>query len=361
MAPITLKINPTKYRHAYENISANASIPATFRSKRTSGGVPITGRTTIQRSASNSSDDRRQSLKLTVKAPPSKLREVMRANELEALHDTLGGGQVIDGPRRRRAAAPPRTSGRIRRPKYAEYDEDDIEDDDEVQRDEEEEDDFTKIGAEAEGGTDDEEEDIEMPDAPMPPKPPKITLKAPAKTETKPPPNPKLIITPATVGPVKSVEDQEMEDEPGDDEVEDSSDLSNDDEEDEDDDEEEDDEDEDDEEEEEEEEEEVQQTILNEDGAQGEEGVEDDAQGEDEEMEDDEEDDDVDSSDDTPASGAATPDPNKLTKRQRGRAEEAGGLMSLDMAPQQRKVSFHPKSLGYKITVVSSSQTQRKQ
>ena len=251
----------------------------------------------------------------------------MRANEVDSLHDTLGGGQVIDGPRRRRNQPPPRTSGRSRKPRYAEFGESDIEEDEEAEEEEEEEeDDFSKVGAEAEGGTDDdEEEDVEMEDAPMPPKAPKITLKPPAKATSKSAPKPKLIVTPANVGPVKTVEDQEMEDDPGDEEVEDSSDLPSDDEDE-------------DEEEDEEDEEDVDETNLNEEDAEGEEDVgEGDAPGEDEEMEEDDEEDD-DSSDETPASGAATPDPNKMTKRQRGRADDSGGLMALDMAPQQRKV-----------------------
>ncbi len=320
MAPIDPHISREKYKQAYTNISAKTSIPSSVRAKRTSGGSPSDVRTTIQRSASNSSDDRRQSLKLTVKAAPSKLREVMRANEVDSLQDTLGGGQVIDGPRRRRVQPPPRVSGRSRRPKYAEFGESDIDEDEDVEQ-QEEEDDFSKVGAEAEGGTDEEEDDVEMEDAPVPPKAPKITLKPPAKANTKSPPKPKLVVTPANVEPVKSVEDQEMEDDPGDEEVEDSSDLSNSDE-DEDEDEDEDDE------------EDGEQTNLNEEDAEG----EDDAQGEDEELEEDDEGDSDDSSDDTPASGAATPDPGKLTKRQRGRPEDSGGLMALDMAPQQRKV-----------------------
>ena len=325
MAPIALHINPGKYKQAYAYISAQPSISSPARAKRPSGGSPTDVRTTIQRSASNSSDDRRQSLKLTVKAAPSKLREVMRVNEVDSLQDTLGGGQVIDGPRRRRNQPPPRVSARARRTKYAEYGESDIDEDEDVEE-REEEDDFSKVGAEAEGGTDDENEDVEMEDAPFPPKPAKITLKPPAKVDTKSPPKPKLIITPANVGPVKSVEDQEIQDDPGDEEVEDSSDLSGSgDDEDEDSD---------------DEEEAGEQTKVNEEDAEGEE----DAQGEDEELEEDDEGDIDDSSDETPASGAATPDPDKLTKRQRARGDDSGVLMALDMAPQQRKVRLTTSS-----------------
>lgn len=124
----------------------------------------------------------------------------MRANEVEALLDTLGGGQVLDGPRssRRVAAVSRRTAPQAQRPRYAEYGESESSDDDDEDDDEDEEDqgeeeeeeeeeeqpnDFDQLGAEPEGGTDDE--DVEMEDAPtpaparrhVPPKPPKITLK----------------------------------------------------------------------------------------------------------------------------------------------------------------------------------------
>lgn len=264
----------------------------------------------------------KQSIKLTMKVAPSKLREVMRANEVDSLRDTLGGGTVLDGPRSRRSAA--QTKPNVRpagRPTYVEPQESDLEDEEEEDDDEEEEDDgaedeedtamndFDEIGAEAEGGTDDE--DIEMEDeppprkAPDPPKPPKITLKTPSKKATKPPITPSVIVTPADVGPVQSVEDEEMEEDPDDDEAGEESELLDNDE-----------------------------TNLNEEDAEGEEDLEDELGGEDEELDDD--DDDLgDSDSEGQASGTATPDPTKMTSRQRGRPIEP--LMALDMAPQQRK------------------------
>lgn len=111
-----------------------------------------------------------------------------------------------------------------------------------------------------------------------------------------------------------------MQDQPDDEEVEDSSEDSDDDEED--------------EEEEEEEDEEGDQPKPTVEG-----GLEEDALGEDEEL--DEASDSGSSSesdsDEDPEEG--TPDPTKLTKRQMRRAEDENGLMALDMAPQQRKVS----------------------
>ena len=108
-----------------------------------------------------------------------------------------------------------------------------------------------------------------------------------------------------------------MQDQPDDEEVEDSSEESDDDGEDD-----------------EEEEEEIDRPKLTVEG-----GLEEDALGEDEEL--DEASDSGSSSesdsDEDPEEG--TPDPTKLTKRQMRRAEDENGLMALDMAPQQRKVS----------------------
>ena len=262
----------------------------------------------------------------------------MRANELSGLRDTLGGGKVLDGPRSRRAAATTsqRTMGRrSEKPRYAEYGESDLEDEDE-EADEHADQEESKTSileglAEPEGGTDEEEDDddddVDMEDAapspePLPsrkpipaPKPPKITLKAPSKTDPMSS-KPRLIVTPASVPPQKSVEDQEMEDDPGDEEVEDSSGLSG-------------------EEAEEDGEEDEENDELN-DEEQGQEGV--DLGGQQKKIKKEEDDEDSDSSGETPASGMATPDATKLTKRQRGRPEDQGQLMALDMAPQQRKV-----------------------
>ena len=315
-------------------------------SSRPRRGEHSNGPASVQRN-SGAYDDRRQSLKLTVKAPPSKLREVMRANEVESLHDVLGGGKVLDGPRSTRrqalaASAPRQASTQASKPRYAEVpsdvddddddeeEEEDEEDEDEDEEDEEEDDDedeemaqndFDELGAEPEGGTDDDE-DVEMEEAhPAPPskrapqpKAPKITLKPPARSDPSSTKS-KLVVTPANVGPVKSVEDQEMEDEPDDEEVEASSELSEEDED---------------------------ATNLNGEDAEGEDEdaeAEEEGLGEGDEIEVDDDDDDLDSdSDGTPASGSATPDISRMTKRQRRREEDANALLSLDMAPQQRKV-----------------------
>lgn len=334
--------------------SSGASTPASSRPRR--AGASTSSGATVQRGI-GLADPRRQSLKLTVKAAPSKLREVMRANEIDSLQDTLGGGQVLEGPRStRRSAVASRTGARgNQRPTYAEYGESDIEDTGEEeeneneneQEDENEElDDFDQLGAEPEGGTDDE--DVEMEDSPAPApkrsavsKPPKITLKPPAartySNHSKQPvqavnrakPSDSDEVTASDVeqyrrvvsgnrnlkaGPVKSVEEQEMDEDEDEDMLSSSADdLSEQDE---------------------------TTANFNDEIEVDEEEVEveeADAQGEEDEEDDD--DDDLDDSDDeTPASGSATPDLSKLTKRQRGKPEDQGTLMALDMAPQQRKV-----------------------
>lgn len=325
MAPfITLKFKKKANKAAYQRL-VNRTASATTVSPRSSG------RTAAPKSSaaiSKTSDGRGQSLKLTVKTAPSKLREVMRANEVDSLHDTLGGGQVLDGPRRRRNIPPARVSSRAAdRPKYTEYGESDLEED------EEDEDRDQDLEMDDDAGS--EDEDIEMEDSPMPPKAPKITLKPPAKSSAKPA-APKLLVTPATINNIKSVEDQEMLDDPGDEEVDDTSDLSDDDEE-----------------EDEEEEEEGDQTNLLEEDAPGEEdemGNEEDAPGEEDDLEEDSDDE----SSETPGSGAATPDPAKLTKRQR---KALGGeeFMALEMGPQQRKVTIACEAMRLRWANMDSS------
>lgn len=290
-----------------------------------------------------------------MKVAPSKLREVMRANEVDSLRDVLGGGKVLDGPRSSRSArtgapsssqASPeatskRTGGRAAgKPKYQEVPEsdDDAEDENDVDVGMN---DFDEIGAEAEGGTDDEEEDeeeeseeedeeenddgdVDMEDSPAPtsapavkknvnpPKPPTIKLKNPANvTGQEQPAKPEVVVTPAQVAPLQSVEDQEMEDDEEDEELDDS-DLPDDDEN---------------ELSEEEIEEELDDTNIRQEDLEGATNL----------NEEDEEDDDDDLSEDESGlgSGTSTPDPGKMTARQRRHGGEE--LMSLDMAPQQRK------------------------
>lgn len=264
----------------------------------------------------------------------------MRVNEVDALKDVIGGGQIVEGPRRSRNVPPPRVSGRRPdKPRYAES-ESDLEDDDEEDEDDEEQDEDDEADedepmpdAEADSDQDEEDEDQDIEDehspperSAPPPKVPKITLKQPNITNGQNPSNPKLIVTPAQAGPVKSVEEQEMDDDDEDDEEDGSSELS---------------EDEDEDDEEEDEDDDQEETMQLDAGA--EQGAGDEL-GDDEEL--DEEDEDLDSDEETLGSGTATPDITKLTKRQRGRPEDSTDLMALDMAPQQRKFfTDHEKAM----------------
>lgn len=299
------------------------------RSKKAGTNGPLQRAST--RVTSTTSDLSRQSIKLTMKVPPSKLREVMRVSEIDSLKDTLGGGTVLDGPRTGRRVVTPQTrrsAGRANeRPKYTEQYSDEDGDGGEV--DEEEDTTMQDLGEDEEDDEDDEDvranEGSEIQPtkrAPTHPKAPKITLKTASRTDGKATPKPKLIVTPARVGPVQSVEDQEIEDEEDDDDDEDDDDAEveselddNEDETNLDD-----------------EDIEEETNLLEEDeDAEGEEDLELQAGAGAEAELDDEDDED----DDSLGSGTATPDPSRMTARQRGRAIEP--LMSLDMAPQQRK------------------------
>lgn len=345
MAITTLKFRTPAKKKAYKTYCTRATTAPSVspRSRaRTSGRSSAA----IHKSYA----DQKQSLKLTVKAPPSKLREVMRANEVESLQDTLGGGQVIEGSRRRRGQQPPRVSHRAAdRPRYQEFGESDIEDEDDADADEDMDD----------PAGEDDDEDVGMDDPPVPPKAPKITLKPPGKGDEPPSTGKngrttKVIVEAPKVGRVLPVEDQEMKDDPDDDEVEDTSDLSDDDDEEGEDD------------EQEEADEEGDETNLNEEedapGEEDEVEVEAGEGGENEEL-DEEEDDDSSSEDsesETPGSGAATPDPAKMTKRQR-RALDGEGFMALEMGPQQRKVSLTPELNDIQAdTTASSLQTKKR-
>ena len=339
---IRLKLTPPS-----STPQVSTSSVAMSRSRRSATNHPTNSSpaVTVTRSPSRSPEDKRKSIKLNFKMPASKLREVTgvntsnpRASKAAAsLRDSFGGGEIISGPR---------SSRNQQRKTYVDYDEDDDEDEEEEEEEDAEGeedddlDDFERVGAEAEGGTDDE--NIEMRDAPPPPTV-KLKVSKPQQPATaKPPPrgvaakpSPKQAFKSASqpiasqAAPVKAVEVKEMEEDPDDDEV--LSDLDDEDE-DEEDDEEEDDEDDDEDEEEDadgEEDEEMNDTtlpIINEPDAEGE---EDEGEGGSE--------DELGINED--GSRASTPDYARLTKRQRGRGieEEEGGFMALPMEPQIKK------------------------
>jgi Ino eighty subunit 2 len=274
---------------------------------------PLSSSVTVSRS--NTPEERRRSIKLTVKLPSSKLREVVTERDVKGVKAFNTEGKYW--------ANKPEGHLRKRTPKSYKIpdpsDDEEEEDDDETGEDEVDElmNDVDEAGAETEGSEEedaegDAEEDIEMDEPTLPP-PPKIKLRHTATSDGRPS-KPMLVVTPAETGPLRSVEQKEADVDPGDedeadedDEEEDLSELNS------------------------EDEEQQDETNLEEDGdGEGDGEDEEDVNGADE-LDDDEGDLDLDSERMTPGSGAVTPDLAKMTKRQR---REDEGFMALDMAPQ---------------------------
>lgn len=271
---------------------------------------PLSSSVTVSRS--NTPEERRRSIKLTVKLPSSKLREVVTERDVKGVEAFNTEGKYWAN----------KPEGHLRKRTQKNYKipdpSSDEEDDDETGEDEVDElmNDVDEAGAETEGSEEEDaegdlEEDIEMDEPTLPP-PPKIKLRHTAISDGRPS-KPMLVVTPAETGPLRSVEQKEADVDPGDedeadedDEEEDLSELNSD-------------------------EEQQDETNLEEDGdGEGDGEDEEDVNGADE-LDDDEGDLDLDSEGMTPGSGAVTPDLAKMTKRQR---REDEGFMALDMAPQ---------------------------
>ena len=198
----------------------------------------------VTRDDSNSPDDSRKALRLTVKMPSSRLREAMSSGASSRSPnpgDQLTGAEIVSGPR----------SSRAKKKSYVvESESDDEEDEEEVEEVEASEDEQAEHdneGQDAEGGEEEddaedaegeaEEEsadedvdadadgDIDMDEdaddgQPLPAPPPILRVNGPtAKTPAKPAPKPTLIVTPAQDAKVKSVEAKEMEMEDDDEEL----------------------------------------------------------------------------------------------------------------------------------------------
>lgn len=207
------------------------------------------------------------SLRLTVKAPPSKLRQATSGSAIPP-------NPYADQSESDDTTAPPvRTARATRNPKVV-VDPDSDEDEEEDAEGEDEEEEQEDSEADAEG-----EEDEDMDDHPPPP----IIKQQRAPGHSKP----RVTVMPPNEGPLKSVEDKELEDEDEDDEL---SELDSADE-------------------------------LGNDMDEGEEE-------EGEELEDSDEDGD---------SRSVTPDLTKLTKRQRGAFEEDPALMALSNEALKKK------------------------
>ena len=271
------------------------------RPRRTVSGSTVE----VMRDESNSPDEAKKALRLTMKMPSSKLREATshprsrpgsRGNAVSKLTDSLTGGEIVSGPRASRANKKYVVESESDEDESEDEEEDEIqpsEDDQEDEEVEEEDEEEEQIGGpeesddeDAEGEEDEEdaegevdaEGDIEMGNEdedvpPLPPSQPILKVKGPApKSTPKASTKPTVTVTPAQADKIKSVEAKEMEMDDDDEEL---SDLSEDDD-----------------------------------------GGEEDAEGDlDEEMGDDDE-------SRSPGSGGSTPDIRKMTNRQKSKLDQ---------------------------------------
>ncbi|KAK2808245.1 hypothetical protein FQN49_008730, partial [Arthroderma sp. PD_2] len=139
--------------------TSTGSLSATLRSKRATRSSTTT--VTVSRSPSSSPEERRKSIRLTVKMPSSKLREVTNgAEDLEKPRNIFTEDVIVTGPRNSRSKR-----------RVVEVDSDEDDDPSEIGDEEDEEDDEE----DAEGDSDldadgepdiDAEGDIDMDDAP---------------------------------------------------------------------------------------------------------------------------------------------------------------------------------------------------
>lgn len=279
---------------------------------------------TVSRYPSDSPEERRRSIKLTVKMPSSKLREVTSQSSIGRnvavnSRDTFEAGEIMTGKRSTRTQDTTKLKG------YNESDDPDDWDDSVATSDELEALDQSpdtpieglstteeESESESESENEDEDEDEDMETAPPLPSKQAPSRAAPRpmnqqmpRPSGRPAVNPAVIVTPAPGGPRKSVEGKEMERE--NDEDEELSELESNGEE-----------------------EGMDDTNMDAEGDEDELGAEEDAEG-DEDLDAEGE---IDSGDETPGSGQGTPKPQ--TKRQRGQDE--GAFLALPMEPQIKKI-----------------------
>ncbi|PGH23514.1 hypothetical protein AJ80_02468 [Polytolypa hystricis UAMH7299] len=274
--------------------AAAASVPqstpsnAISRPRRSTGGVPPSPSITVSRSPPDSPEDTKRSIRLTVKMPSSKLREVTRGAE-KRHYNIFTEPIIVSGPRNSRT-----------KKKMVEIDTDEDEDDlDSVEEEEGEEEANQSEDAERDGSDDDDGEgeldsdadadgDIDMDDAPPLP----ITITAEMNTKVK------------NTERTTVVEDDDDDDDEELSELESDADADAEGEE-----------------------------VEKEEIAPAEEVAED------EEMEEEEEEEELDSDNSTPvsASRATTPDISRMTKRQRGRISLGEDFLQLPMEPQVKK------------------------
>lgn len=272
-------------RAALINASSSAPSNAMSRPRRTTGGIPSSPSVTVSRSSPNSPEDSPKSIRLTVKMPASKLREVTTGEAKQRPHNIFAEPEIMTGPRNSR-----------NKKRIVEVDTDDEEDMDE----EEEENEYDQGQADQDVSDPDDDADadadadgdIDMDDESPVPVPKRQAVTKPA-----------LTVTSAAENRVRNVDAQNMElDDDDDDDDEELSELESD-AEGEDDDE-----------------------LLAHEGVSRVEGGT-----EEQELGDEEEEDESDSELGTPATGSRASTPNKMTKRQRGRMELGGDFLQLPM------------------------------
>lgn len=249
--------------------------------------------TTIERT-STPSDSSRQSIRLTVKAPPSKLRQVINGRDVD--EDATSGNRPVRQGRRKAIVESSDEDMDSEQPNDTYGDEEEDEDDVDGEKSAEEEDDDMEDAEGDDADEDAEGEDVDMDDVPARPLPS-------ARGRTAPVVKPTVKVTPASTAAKPTVipdDDDDDEDELS--ELDSQEEL----------------EEEDQDEEEEDEDAEGEEA----DAGDGDEDMgEEDAEGDD--------DDDLDSDDGTPASmsRSGTPDLSKLTRRQRAAFETHDGML----------------------------------
>ncbi len=307
----------TRTRTSLTSAPSSPIQPVSSRPRRTTSGSTVK----VTRDESNSPDESRKALKLTMKMPASKLREVTsnpksrpssRGNPAAKLTDSLTGGELVSGPRASRANKKYVVESETSENESEDEEEVEAQASDEEQDEEEEAEEDEREQAEgpeesddddAEDDDDDEDADgdVEMDDdaddgQPPPLRQPVLKVNGPVAT-----PKPKTIskptvtVTPAQAEKVKSVEAKEVEMDDDDEEL---SELSEDDDD----------------------------------------AGEDDAEGDvDEEMGDDDE-------SRSPGSIGSTPDVSKMTKRQRSRLDQVmgGDFLQLPMGASLTKPTMQP-------------------
>ncbi|KAK2758299.1 hypothetical protein FQN54_004145 [Arachnomyces sp. PD_36] len=271
-------------RAALINASSPAPSNAMSRPRRITGGSPSSPSVTVSRSTPNSPEESAKSIRLTVKMPSSKLREVTTGGAKQRPHNIFAEAEIMTGPRNSR-----------NKRKIVEVDTDD-------EMDEEDENDYEE-GADQDASDQDDDVDadgdVDMDDeSPVP-----VSKKQAAA-------KPALTVTPAAETRVRNIDAKNMElDDDDDDDDEELSELDSDAEGEDDD-----------------------EVNLPAPLSAAEGGTED------QDLEEGDEEDESESELGTPATGSRASTPNgKMTKRQRGRVDLGGDFLQLPMEPQVKK------------------------